>query len=104
MQAGIHWKPKIGCPIIVTIKYSPLSLFTILTFYYVAVGASLVENPPADAGDTDLIPDPERAHLPCRSLVHAPQLFSLCPRAWELQLLKPAFPKACALQQKMPLQ
>ena len=27
-------------------------------------GGSVVKNPPANAGDTDSIPDPERSHMP----------------------------------------
>ena len=38
------------------------------------------------------------------SLARAPQLFSLCSRAWELQLLKPSSPRAHAPQQEKPLQ
>ena len=32
-----------------------------------------------------------------------PQLLSLCPRAWELQLLELTHPRGCALQQEKPV-
>ena len=58
-------------------------------------GGSVVKNPPANAGDTGLIPDLERSR--------GPQLLSLCSEAHELELLKPVCPRACALQQEEPL-
>ena len=50
------------------------------------------------------IPGPRRCHRLWSSQARAPQLLSLCCRAWELQLLKPTQPRACALQQETPLQ
>ena len=51
-------------------------------------GGSAIRNPPANAGDTGLIPweDPI-CHWATKA--HAPQLLSLCSRARELQLLSP---------------
>ena len=50
-------------------------------------GGPVVRNPPANAGDTYLIPDPRRFHPPRSSYARAPQPLSLCSRAQELQLL-----------------
>ena len=50
---------------------------------------SVVKNLPASAGDTGLIPGPERFHMLCNNQDHAPQLLSLCFRAWEPELLSP---------------
>ena len=50
-------------------------------------GGSVVENPPANAGDTGSIPDLERSHMWWSNYVRVPQLLSLCSRAGELQLL-----------------
>ena len=47
-------------------------------------GGSVVENEP---GDTGWIPDTGRSHMLQGNKVPAPQLFSLCYRALELQLL-----------------
>ena len=49
-------------------------------------GGSVVKKPPVDAGDTGSIPGPGASHLPWSNKAHAPQLLSLCSRAWELQL------------------
>ena len=57
-----------------------------------------VKNPPANAGDTVLIPDPGRSRKSWSNSIHVPQLLSLCSRAWEPQLLKPELPKAHVLQ------
>ena len=72
---------------------------------------SVVKNPSANAGDTGLIPDPRRSHMPGSNEAHMPQLLRLCSRAREPQLLspratllKPALPRVCALQQEKPLQ
>ena len=65
---------------------------------------SVVKNPPANAGDTGLIPDPRRSHMPGSNEAHVPQLLRLCSGAREPQLLKPALLRACALQQEKPLQ
>ena len=67
-------------------------------------GGSVVKNPSAIAGDVDLIPGPGRSHMVWNNKAYAPQLLSLCSRAWELQLQKPGCPRACAPQQeKSPL-
>ena len=66
-------------------------------------GDSVVENPPAKAGDTDLIPGLGRSYMPWSRLSRAPQILSLCSRAWELQRLKPECFKAHAPQQEKPL-
>ena len=50
-------------------------------------GGSVVENEPANAGDTGWISDTGRSHMLQGNKVPAPQLFSLCYRALELQLL-----------------
>ena len=50
----------------------------------------MVKNPPANAGDMGLSPGPGRSHMPRSNQAHAPQLLSLCSRAHEPQLLKPA--------------
>ena len=47
------------------------------------------KNPPANAGDTGLIPGLGRLHMPWSNQVCVPQLLSLCSGARELQLLKP---------------
>ena len=41
-------------------------------------GELVVKNPPSDAGDMSLIPDPGRPHLPRGNKARAPQLLSLC--------------------------
>ena len=58
---------------------------------------SVVKNPPANAGDTGLIPDPGRSRKSWSNSIHVPQLLSLCSRAWEPQLLKPELPEAHVL-------
>ena len=50
---------------------------------------SVIKIPPANAGDTDLISTPRRSHMLWSNQAPAPQLLSLCSRAWELQLLSP---------------
>ena len=50
------------------------------------------ENPPANAGDTGLVPGSGRFHVPQGNSAGAPQL------------LKPACPRATAQQQQNPLQ
>ena len=65
---------------------------------------SVVKNPPANAGDTGLIPDPGRPQMPCRNEARAPQLLSLCSRTQKPQLLNLACCKARAPQQEKPLQ
>ena len=64
----------------------------------------MVKNPPASAGDVDSVPGPGRSHMPRRSGDRVPQLLSLCSRAREPQVLKPACSRARALQQENPLQ
>ena len=51
----------------------------------------MVKNSPANEGDTGSIPDLGRAQ---------PQQLSLCSRAQELQLLKPAVPRVGAPQRE----
>ena len=53
-------------------------------------GGTVVENPPANAGNTGSSPGPGRSHMPRSNSARAPQLLSLCSRAHEPQLLKPA--------------
>ena len=50
------------------------------------------------------IPGLGRSHMPWISKGRAPQLFSLCSRAQEPQLLKPVCPRAGALHQEKPPQ
>ena len=50
---------------------------------------SVIKNPPANAGDTDLISTPRRSHMLWSNQAPAPQLLSLCSRAHVPQLLKP---------------
>ena len=50
----------------------------------------MVKNPPANVGDMGSSPGPERYHMPWSNYAHVPQLLSLCSRALEPQLLKPA--------------
>ena len=52
-------------------------------------GGSVVQNPPTNTGDKGSIPGPGRSHMPWSNYTCVPQLFSLCSRAWELQLLSP---------------
>ena len=66
------------------------------------LGGSVVKNLPAGVGDVGSIPDLGRSPMPWSNQAHAPQLLSLCSRAWESQplklkfLLKPAaFAEAC---------
>ena len=50
---------------------------------------SVVKNLPANAEDMGLIPDLGRSHMLQSNQARAPQLLSLCSRAWESQLLSP---------------
>ena len=66
----------------------------------------MVENLPANAGDTGSIPGLGGSHMLQSNWVHAPQLLSLCSRAQE-PLLSPRaataeaqIPRACAPQQE----
>ena len=54
-------------------------------------GGAVAKNPPANAGDTGSSPGPGRSRMPQSNKARAPQLLSLCSRAREPQLLKPAF-------------
>ena len=74
-------------------------------------GGAVVENPPANAGDTGSIPGPGRSHMPRSNSARAPQLLSLCSRVREPQLLslcatttEARAPRARALQQDKPPQ
>ena len=53
-------------------------------------GGVMVKNPPANAGDTGSSPGLGRSHMPQSNEARASQLLSLCSRAREPQLLKPA--------------
>ena len=71
------------------------------------LGAAVVKNPPANAGDTGSSPGPERSHMPWSNEACAPQLLSLCSGACEPQLLSPhattteaCVPRVRALQQE----
>jgi len=72
----------------------------------VALGTwgSVVKNPPPNTGNTGQIPDPGRPHMLRSNQTHTSQQLSPCPRAQELQLLKPALPRAHAPQQEKPQQ
>ena len=48
-------------------------------------GGSVVKSLPANAGDLVSISDPGRSHMPWSNQACAPQLLSLCSRAWEQQ-------------------
>ena len=52
-------------------------------------GDTVVKNPPANAGDTGLIPGSGRSHMPQSNEAPVPQLLSLRSTAREPQLLKP---------------
>ena len=72
-------------------------------------GGAVVKNPPANAGDTGLSPDPGRSHMPQSNQARAPQLLSLRSRAREPQLLslhatttEAHVPTARAPQQEKP--
>ena len=62
-------------------------------------GGSGVKKMPAKPGDTGLIPDLGRSHIPWSSYSHAAQLLSLCSRAQEPPLLRPTWPRAPAPQE-----
>ena len=74
-------------------------------------GGAVVENPPANAGDTGSSPGLGRSQLPRSNKARVPQLLSLLSRACEPQLLSPRAtttdahpPRARAPQQEKPLQ
>ena len=50
-------------------------------------GGAVVENLPANAGDTGSSPGPGRSHMPRSNWAREPQLLSLRSRAHEPQLL-----------------
>ena len=50
----------------------------------------MVESPPANAGDVGSSPGPGGSHMPHSNWAHGTQLLSLCSRAHEPWLLKPA--------------
>ena len=52
-------------------------------------GGSMVKNPPANTGDTSLIPSPGRSHMPRNNKVRVPQVLSLSTGAQESQPLSP---------------
>ena len=74
------------------IKFFPLSLYGYLLIIQNStqhfLGSSVVKNQPVGSVDTSSIPDSGRSHMLRGNEAHAPQLLSLCPRAWEPQLLK----------------
>ena len=74
-------------------------------------GGSVVNNPPANAGDTGSTPGPGRSHMPRSIEARVPQQLSLRSRAHESQLLSRCtttaeahVPRARALQQEKPPQ
>jgi len=48
----------------------------------------VAKNPPANAGDTGLIPGMGGSHMQCNNQAQGPQLWRLCSRVREPQLLK----------------
>ena len=62
------------------------------------LGGSAVKSPSASAGDTGRIPGAGRSHVPWSHQARVAQLLSVCSRAQELQLLKPAGPRVHAPQ------
>ena len=48
-------------------------------------GSPSNKNPPANAGNTDLIPGPGRSHMPQGNYAHAPQLLNPNLQQWEAQ-------------------
>ena len=74
-------------------------------------GGAVVENSPANAGDTGSSPGLGGSHMPWSGWARVPQLLSLRSRAHEPQLLSPCVttaearaPKARAPQQEKPQQ
>ena len=70
-------------------------------------GGSVVENEPADAGDTGWTPDTGRSHMLQGNKVPVPQLFSLYYKPWNcnywtgvLKLLKPECSRGYAPQRE----
>ena len=54
----------------------------------------MAQNLPFNAGDMGSVPDLGRSPMLWNSEAHVSQLLSLCSRAQETQLLKPAHPRA----------
>ena len=50
---------------------------------------SVVKNLPINAGDTGSIPGLGGFHMLGNNSACVPQLWSLCPRAWDLNLVEP---------------
>ena len=74
-------------------------------------GGAVVENLPAEAGDTGSSPGPGGSHMPRSNWAREPQLLGLCSRACEPQLLslsatttEARAPRAHVPQQGRPLQ
>ena len=65
------------------------------------LGGSVVKNLPANVGDECSTPDSGIFHMLRGNEAHAPQLLSLCSRAWEPQLLKPSSPRAVLLNKRV---
>ena len=80
------------CPLIYLSEYPKISFYFCLIFRK--------SGPKRIWPDMGSIPDPGRSHMPWTNQVRVPQLLRLCSRAWEPQLLKPAWPRAHALQQE----
>ena len=55
-------------------------------------GGSVVKNPPANAGDTDSIPDPGRYPHASEQLSHMPPLLGLCSRMAATEAQAPKSP------------
>ena len=60
----------------------------------------MINNPPADAGDTGSVPDLGRSHMPHSQQACASQPLSLCSGTRTLQLLKPEHSRARAPKQE----
>ena len=66
--------------------------------YWGFPACSVVKSSPASAGDIELDHGSRRIlHAAEQLTLCATTTEPLCPRAWELQLLKPKYPRACAL-------
>ena len=67
-------------------------------------GNSEIKNLPTSSRYTSSIPDPGGSHIPQSNKTRVPQLLRTYLRSWELQLLKPKYPRTCALQWEKPQQ
>ena len=90
-------------------SYHVFKLLPLKTKHWGFPGGSVVKSPPANAGDTGLIPGLGRSQMQWSNQAHVPQLLSLCSGAREPQLLSPQLlkfscPRACALKPAAPLQ